>query len=421
MGDIEAADKVDRRRVYQVWPGNNKFVVGGWFILGPDTNILALTVFLISAPAALFNVFVATELRDWSLGFLIVGIALPVWCLYMLLRTSMSDPGIIPRQPLPPLAPRHLPREQDVMVNGHIVKSKYCDTCNVYRPPRCSHCSVCNNCVERFDHHCPWVGQCVGRRNYRFFMLFITSTTLLCVYVFASCALLLKRTRDDMEGGGVWDAVVEKPVAMILMVFVFLCVWFVGGLSAFHMHLIASNQTTYENFRYHLASDGNPYHEGLLRNCYLILCSAIPASRLSLRAHAFTAGSSTPNYGPAPALPSGVMPLSSEMSSVAAAAPPPPPPEVIAPAPLNGRSSEPQPSSSDHPPMELSVAVGSPGKQPLDRHAAPALPPLALSALSRASSHDTDIFTTPREFGTPVSTPTRASARSSQSSFFSAA
>jgi hypothetical protein len=44
-----------------------KFVVGGWFILGPDTNILALTVFLISAPAALFNVFVATELRDWSL------------------------------------------------------------------------------------------------------------------------------------------------------------------------------------------------------------------------------------------------------------------------------------------------------------------------------------------------------------------
>ena len=71
-------------------------------------------------------------------------------------------------------------------------------------------------------------------------------------------------------------------------VFVFLCVWFVGGLSAFHMHLIASNQTTYENFRYHLASDGNPYHEGLLRNCYLILCSAIPASRLSLRAHAFS-------------------------------------------------------------------------------------------------------------------------------------
>ena len=44
-----------------------KFVVGGWFILGPDTNILTLTILLISAPSALFNVFVAIQLRDWSL------------------------------------------------------------------------------------------------------------------------------------------------------------------------------------------------------------------------------------------------------------------------------------------------------------------------------------------------------------------
>jgi hypothetical protein len=62
----------------------------------------------------------------------------------------MSDPGIIPRQPFPGNGARNLPRDQDVMINGHIVKSKYCDTCNVYRPPRCSHCSVCNNCVERY-------------------------------------------------------------------------------------------------------------------------------------------------------------------------------------------------------------------------------------------------------------------------------
>ena len=95
----------------------------------------------------------------------------------ILLLTSGRDPGIVPRSARPPepeayegspvIEPGQTPqlrlrRIKDVYVNGVVVKVKYCDTCMLYRPPRCSHCSICNNCVERFDHHCPWVGQCIG-------------------------------------------------------------------------------------------------------------------------------------------------------------------------------------------------------------------------------------------------------------------
>lgn len=99
----------------------------------------------------------------------------------LLFLASGRDPGIIPRNFHPPESeddgsnisaewlgsqssgPPTLPPTKDVMVNGVVVRVKYCQTCMLYRPPRCSHCSICNNCVERFDHHCPWVGQCIGK------------------------------------------------------------------------------------------------------------------------------------------------------------------------------------------------------------------------------------------------------------------
>ena len=48
-------------------------------------------------------------------------------------------------------------------INGHKVLLRYNDTCHFYQPPRAHHCSTNDNCVERFDHHCPWVGTTVGR------------------------------------------------------------------------------------------------------------------------------------------------------------------------------------------------------------------------------------------------------------------
>ena len=75
--------------------------------------------------------------------------------------TSFTDPGIIPRGPRPEKPP---PGTRQVIdpLSGAVHYETWCTTCNIYRPPRASHCSDCDNCVRDFDHHCPFTRNCIG-------------------------------------------------------------------------------------------------------------------------------------------------------------------------------------------------------------------------------------------------------------------
>lgn len=66
----------------------------------------------------------------------------------------------------------------ELMADKRLKHLRPCRTCNIRRPPRCSHCALCDNCVLEFDHHCFWIGNCVGVRNHKSFLLFLVSTTL---------------------------------------------------------------------------------------------------------------------------------------------------------------------------------------------------------------------------------------------------
>lgn len=59
---------------------------------------------------------------------------------------------------------------------------KECATCHFKKAARSKHCRVCNKCVSRFDHHCIWIKGCVGEKNYKWFLSFIASHSVLCLW-----------------------------------------------------------------------------------------------------------------------------------------------------------------------------------------------------------------------------------------------
>ena len=51
---------------------------------------------------------------------------------------------------------------------------KFCNTCHIFRSPRIIHCNFCDCCIRGFDHHCIWLGTCIGDRNYGAFLTYVT-------------------------------------------------------------------------------------------------------------------------------------------------------------------------------------------------------------------------------------------------------
>ena len=138
-------------------------------MFGPDIGVTLFAALLTLSISVVFWVWVCPSLHLLATAG---GVALYLVNASFMAVTATTDPGIIPRNTTmddaEAAANSQSTRTQEV--NGMVINLKWCYTCRIWRPPRAAHCSECNVCVDRLDHHCPWMGQCIGRRNYRFFL-----------------------------------------------------------------------------------------------------------------------------------------------------------------------------------------------------------------------------------------------------------
>lgn len=186
-----------------------------------------------------------------------VGAYMCLLTISLMLSTAFKDPGIIPRNidpdpPYPSVPPSDsgdlAPLSRDLKVRSAVVRVKYCATCRTYRPPRSSHCRMCDNCVDGCDHHCQWVNNCVGRRNYtHFFALILVTTLTLCLVIVTSALHLSLLTREDqINFGHALGKGAGSATAFCLAITV---IWPVGALLMYHVRLLYLNVTTIEQIR----------------------------------------------------------------------------------------------------------------------------------------------------------------------------
>lgn len=232
-------DTLTRTKSFAI--GNHRLILNGRATIGPNFiylcgmfACLGLLVFLI---LDVFSNRIITQII-----FLVL-----VKIEYLLLAgVGCTEPGIVPRKTALSAESVTPAPSIETIVNGVKIDRKWCYTCNLYRPSRGKHCALCNCCIDKFDHHCVWLSNCIAERNYRKFFFLISNSMIMSLFVLISLSL-----GSGFEGWKPWVALLLSFSLSLLT----------GNLFIYHLKLILRGSTSYETVRGSLG-ESNPFSLG---------------------------------------------------------------------------------------------------------------------------------------------------------------
>lgn len=170
--------------------------------------------------------------------------------LVCLIQAACTNPGSTPK----------------IYIDTEIDDFRYCEICDRLKPPRTHHCRKCNMCIHRMDHHCIWIGNCVGYNNHKYFLLLLFYVTCCCMIGFGIIIYLL-----------IYDIFIKRIfegniLSLILTSIAgFECLGFGVFTSIFlfeQIYILSHNQSTIEKANRKYGKD-----QGKLENLSLVLGS----------------------------------------------------------------------------------------------------------------------------------------------------